>query len=120
MELGVNAQSEVYSYSDQVVNWGGNAVHILFSIFCALLYCFLSEVFPKVKVFQGVIFGLILAFGAHGIIFPLFHLSAPVWQLHFDSILSEIIGTSFWMWTIEIVRRDPRNRITKKPDPEFQ
>lgn len=55
-----------------------------------------------------------------GIILPLFHLSAPVWQLHFDGILSEIIGTSFWMWTIEIVRRDLRNRITKKPDPEFQ
>lgn len=118
MDLGANTSSEIYTYSEQVVNWGGNGVHILFSIIIAIVYCFLAEIFPKIKTMQGIIFGLVVAaVGAHAIVLPLLGLSSPVWQLNFDSIFSEIIGTCLWIWTIEIVRRDLRNRITKQTDP---
>ena len=49
----------------------------------ALLYCIAAEYFPKIKLWQGAAFGLLV-----------------------------------WLWSIEIVRRDLRNRITRQPDPE--
>ena len=36
------------------------------------------------------------------------------WSEHF----SEALGHVVWLWSIEIVRRDLRNRITHQPDPE--
>lgn len=36
------------------------------------------------------------------------------WSEHF----SEAPGHVVWLWSIEIVRRDLRNRITRQPDPE--
>ena len=36
------------------------------------------------------------------------------WSEHF----SEALGNVVWLWSIEIVRRDLRNRITRQPDPE--
>ena len=36
------------------------------------------------------------------------------WAEHF----SEALGHVVWLWSIEIVRRDIRNRITHEPDAE--
>ena len=33
--------------------------------------------------------------------------------------VSEIFGHLVWFWSIEIIRRDLRNRITHEPDPEI-
>ena len=35
------------------------------------------------------------------------------WAEHF----SEALGHVIWLWSIELVRRDVRNRITHQPDP---
>ena len=35
------------------------------------------------------------------------------WAEHF----SEALGHVIWLWSIELVRRDLRNRITHQPDP---
>ncbi|UNM95633.1 DUF1440 domain-containing protein [Ignatzschineria rhizosphaerae] len=118
-KLGVHVNEYVYTFSDQTVAWAGNAVHILFSIVIAVMYCFLSEIFPKVRMLQGVIFGLIIAIGAHGIILPILGLSSTPFNVPIDGIISELIGTPLWIWTIEIIRRDLRNRITKLPDPQI-
>lgn len=122
-KLGVHVNEYVYTFSDQVVAWAGNTVHILFSILMAILYCVLSEIFPKVRLLQGVIFGLIIAIGAHGIILPLLGLSSSPFSSPFniplDGIISELVGTPVWIWTIEVIRRDLRNRITKLPDPQI-
>lgn len=119
-ELGLNIQHMVYTYSDQIINWGGNGIHIVFSIVFGIVYCVIAEVFPKIKLGQGLAFALLVAIAFHGICLPVLNLSPAVWNLSFDEIFSELVGTCLWMWTIEIVRRDLRNRITKKPDPEFQ
>ena len=115
-KLGVHVNEYVYTFSDQTVAWAGNAVHIAFSIVMALVYCILSEIFPRIKMAQGLVFGILIAIGAHGVILPLFGLSST---LPLDGILSELLGTPVWIWTIEIVRRDLRNRITHLPDPSI-
>lgn len=116
--LGFDTKSMVYNYSQHVVNWGIGGVHHLFSVFFGMLYCVLAEIFPIVKLWQGAAFALVVTIVFHGIILPVAGWSPAFWHLPIDEIASETIGHILWMWAIEVVRRDIRNRITKKPDPE--
>ena len=61
--------------------------------------------------------------GAHVVVMPLLGWApnpfpwvagAQTWSEHF----SEFFGHIVWLWSIEIVRRDLRNRITHEPDAE--
>lgn len=119
-KMGVDVTHWVYTYSEQTVYFGGNLVHILFSIVWGVIYCVLAEIFPKVKIGQGLLFGLAVAFLFHGIAMPILGISTPIWNLRFEEIFSEVFGTALWIWIIEIIRRDLRNRITHRLDPEFQ
>ena len=118
-DMGMQAKEMVYTYSDHIVNWGGAGIHYLFSIVFAMLYCILAEIYPKVKLWQGIAFGILVAVFSHGILLPALDLSPMPWDLPFDEILSEFVGTSIWMWVIEIFRHDLRQRITGEPDPEY-
>ena len=98
-------------------------IHFSFAIVFALLYCIAAEYFPKIKLWQGAAFGLLVWIGAHVVFMPLLGwVPSPFpwvaggqsWSEHF----SEALGHVVWLWSIEIVRRDLRNRITHQPDPE--
>lgn len=119
-DLGIQYKAMVYEYSGHVVNWGISGIHHLFSIFFAMFYCVVAEIFPKIKMWQGVVFAIIVTICFHGILLPVFSWSPPIWKLPIDELASETFGHIVWMWTIEIFRRDLRNRITHKSDPEFQ
>ena len=43
----------------------------------------------------------------------------PPWDQPFGEHFSEFFGHIIWMWSIEVVRRDMRNRITGEPDAEY-
>lgn len=111
-ELGLNVSQMVYHYSGHLLNWGVASVHHLFSIFFAMLYAYLAEIFPGIKLWQGVFFGLVITVLFHGIILPCAGWAPPLWKLPFAEIFSETLGHILWIWTIEIFRRDIRNRIT--------
>lgn len=115
-DAGLNANAMVYEYSGHIVNWGVAGIHHLFSIVFALLYCVIAEYFPQIKLWQGVAFGIILTIGFHGVVLPTFGWAPPVWDLPLDEIASELFGHAVWMWCIEIVRRDIRNRLTHRAD----
>lgn len=98
-------------------------IHFSFAIAFALLYCIAAEYFPKIKLWQGAAFGLLVWIGAHVVFMPLLGwvpspfpwvAGGQTWSEHF----SEALGHVVWLWSIEIVRRDLRNRITRQPDPE--
>ncbi|MEH3651495.1 DUF1440 domain-containing protein, partial [Enterobacter roggenkampii] len=55
----------------------------------------------------------------HMISFPLMGLTPPLFELPWYEHVSEIVGHLVWFWSIEIIRRDLRNRITHEPDPEI-
>lgn len=118
-DMGVNASATVYQYSEHVVNWGVAGIHHLFSIFFAMAYCFLAELFPQVKLWQGIAFSFLVTIGFHAVLLPTFNWAPPVWELPLDEIFSEVLGHALWMWTIEIFRRDIRNRMTGTRDAEF-
>lgn len=117
--FGIDVQNMVYQYSDHVVNWGISGVHYLFSVVFALFYCVAAEIFPRVKLWQGLAFGILVTIGFHGIVLPVGGWAPPIWKLPIDELFSESFGHLIWAWTIEIVRRDLRNRMTNRPDPEF-
>lgn len=45
---------------------------------------------------------------------PLIAEVPPLSKIPFDEHLSEIFGNIVWLWGMEIVRRDIKNRITKE------
>ena len=116
-DMGIDPSTLIYNYSEQIIHWGGMLIHYLFSVGFALVYCVLAEIFPKIKLWQGMIFGLFVMVFSHGVLLPILNLSPAPWLLPMDEILSELVGTALWMWTIEIFRRDLRNRWTGLPDP---
>lgn len=115
--LGIDPTQAVFTFADQGFNWIG-VTHIMFSIVFAVGYCLVAERFPKIKFWQGVGAGLIADICVHYITFPLLGLTPPVSAWPWYEHVSELVGHIFWFWTIEIIRRDLRNRITGQPDPE--
>ena len=117
--------------SGSTVSFNGNdnlpiysfIIHFSFAIVFALFYCIVAEYFPGIKLWQGAAFGLLVWIGFHLVLMPLMGtVPSPFpwveggqsWAEHF----SEALGHIVWMWSIEIVRRDLRNRITHEPDAE--
>lgn len=116
--LGIAPTNTVYAFSEHIIN-PVMVTHILFSLVFAIGYCIVAERFPKVKMWQGVMAGIICTIAVHGISFPLLGLTPPLSQLPADEYISEIFGHIVWFWAIELIRRDLRNRITHEPDAEI-
>ena len=107
-KLGLNIDSMTYQWMDYTINWGGNGVHILFSVGVAVVYCVLNEYFIKARLLHGIAFGIGVSVFAHGFIVPLFGLSHWLWLSGYEAIISEFVGTGFWIWTIEAIRQNLR------------
>ena len=93
-------------------------VHVLFSIIFAVGYCVIAEYWPRIKMWQGCGSGFFVYLLAHVIVMPLMGLTPPTADIPFDENLSELFGHLWWLWIMEIARRDLRNRMTGEPDPE--
>ena len=95
-------------------------VHVLFSIVFGIMYCVIAEYWPRIKMWQGTVFGFFVYLFAHVIVMPLMGLVPPLSQIPFDEQLSEFFGHLWWLWIMEVARRDLRNRMTGEPDPEHE
>ena len=103
--MGFHASNMNYTYSAQTVNWGGNGIHILFSIVIAVVYCFLVRINRIFAIWAGIPFGIIVAFGAHSLVLPLLGIGKNVLAGPVEGLASELFGTILWIWTIECFRR---------------
>lgn len=110
-KLGVHIDTLTYQWMGYSINWGGNGVHILFSVVIAIVYSVLVEYLPKARLFHGVAFGVGVSVFAHGLIVPLLGLSGWLWIAGSQALISEFVGTAFWIWTIEAVRKDLRGKL---------
>jgi len=88
----------------------------------AVFYCVMAEYYMSITLWQGAAFGLLVWVGAHLVLMPLtgtvpspfpWVAGGQTWAEHF----SEALGHVIWLWSIELVRRDVRNRITHQPAP---
>ncbi|MDH2926378.1 DUF1440 domain-containing protein [Lonepinella koalarum] len=116
--IGIDPTAAVFNFADYDFNWIG-FTHILFSLVFAIGYCVVAERFPKIKFWQGMGAGIIATIAVHYISFPLLGLTPPVADWPWYEHVSEIVGHILWFWSIEMIRRDLRNRYTGEPDPEI-
>ncbi|EFT33458.1 hypothetical protein HMPREF9596_01560 [Cutibacterium acnes HL005PA3] len=92
-------------------------IHFGFAIFFGVAYCVGAERFPKITLWQGVAFGVVVYVVFHVIVMPGLGTVPAPWHQPWQEHLSELLGHIVWMWSIEVVRRDLRSRITGEPDP---
>ncbi|MDO4666014.1 MAG: YagU family protein [Actinomycetaceae bacterium] len=98
--------------------WMSFIIHFAFAIVFAVFYCVTAERFPKIKLWQGMAFGIVIWVVFHVVLMPALGVVPMPWHQPWQEHFSEIPGHMIWMWVIEIIRRDLRNRITHQPDPE--
>lgn len=92
-------------------------VHFGFSIVVALFYVIAAEKFPQITLWQGAAFGVVVWIGFHLILMPIMGTVPAMWDQPFGEHFSELFGHAFWLWIMELCRRDLRNRMTHVPDP---
>ncbi|MDO4908404.1 MAG: YagU family protein [Corynebacterium sp.] len=109
---------QTYSILGNQMPWVSFIVHFGFSIVFALIYCLLAERFPVVKKWNGAVFGIIVWILFHEIVMPALGIVPAPWHQPAAEHLSELFGHIVWLWAIEVVRRDVRNRLTREPDAE--
>ena len=102
--MGFHASQMNYTYSAQSINWGGNGVHIIFSIVIAVIYCYLVRLHKIFGLWAGIPFGIIVAFGAHSLVLPMLGIGQDVLFGPIEGLASELFGTILWIWTIECFR----------------
>lgn len=116
--VGIDPYNTVaFTFADHPFNSIG-VTHMIFSLVFAIGYCIVAEIFPKIKFWQGIGAGLIANICVHYITFPALGLTPPVAEWPLYEHISELVGHIFWFWTIEVIRRDLRSRITREPDAE--
>ena len=115
--LGItDPYAAIYEFAGHAFNYV-HFTHILFSIVFAVAYCVVAERFPKITLWQGVAVGILVNIAVHVITLPILGLTPPLWTLPWYEHVSEFVGHALWFWSIELMRRDLRNRITHEPDP---
>ena len=103
-----------YIFSGTELPLGTFIVHIGFSVVFALMYCLIAEIWPRITMWYGAVFGFFVYLFAHVIVMPLIAEVPPLSQIPFDEHLSEIFGHIVWLWGMELVRRDLRGRFVGK------
>ncbi|WP_299010903.1 DUF1440 domain-containing protein [uncultured Shewanella sp.] len=111
-DFGLQVSQMIYQFSEHMINWGVAGVHHGFSIVFAMLYCVMVEVFPQVKLWQGIAFSIVITLLFHGLVLPLGGWAPHMWQLPTQEIISEFLGHGLWMWAIELVRIAIREKKT--------
>ncbi len=107
-----------YEFSGNALPWFSFLMHFGFSIGFAVIYCVVAEQWPRIKLWQGVAYGLVVWVLWHWLLMPALGVVPPLWDQPLAEHGSELFGHAAWMWVIELTRRDLRNRITHEPDAE--
>jgi len=109
--LGINSHSLDYVYQGVSIPGAVTLYHWLFSFIFAFVYVAWSAYCPKIRLFWGALYGLIITIVMHGFLIPLLGLRNPVyadgavgwlWNLNSAELFSEILGHIYWSVSIEI------------------
>lgn len=118
-QLGFSAQFThmTYDFSGNQLPIISFIVHFAFSIGIGIFYAVVAEYKQIIRLWQGTVFGIAVWFVFHIVLMPLMGTVPAPWDQPFDEHFSEFFGHAFWMWVMELCRRDLRNRITHEYEP---
>jgi len=109
--LGINSHSLDYVYQGATVGGAVTLYHWLFSFAFAFVYVLLSAYWPKIRLWYGAFYGLVITVTMHGFLIPLLGFRHPVyangavgwlWNLNAYELCSELLGHVYWAGSIEI------------------
>lgn len=104
-QLALHTQALNYHWMGYRIDLAGQSVHLIFSMLMAMMYCVLVEYCARVQCLHGLLFGLAVLFLAHGVFLPVLGLSVSLWHEATQAVISELVGTAVWIWTIEAIRQ---------------
>ena len=81
-----------YSYLGNDLPYMSFIIHFAFAISFAILYCVVAEYWPKIKLWQGAAFGIVLDILFHVIIMPAMGIVPAPWNQPFGEHVSEFFG----------------------------
>lgn len=108
---GIDSHCLDYIYQGITVSGAVTLYHWLFSFALAFVYVLLSAFCPKIRLWYGIAFGLVITVVMHGFLIPLLGFRNPaylenevgwLWNLNAYELFSEIIGHIYWAFSIEI------------------
>lgn len=85
---------------DQKVFWVSLILHFTFSIFFSYIFIVLTQVWPKVALWQGMAYGLVIWFAWHVVIMPGLKTVPVAWHQPLSEHISEVLGHMVWGWSI--------------------
>jgi len=109
--LGINSHSLDYVYQTVTVPGAVMIYHWLFSFIFAFVYVAVSAVFPKIRLWYGAVYGIIITLVMHGLLIPALGFRHPaylngqpgwLWNLNGYEFWSEMIGHVCWSVSIEV------------------
>lgn len=109
--LGFNSHSLDYVYQGVTVAGAVTLYHWLFSFVFAFVYVLVSAYWPKIRLWYGAFYGLVITLIMHGFLIPLFGFRNPLyakgatgwlWNLNQSELWSEILGHIYWSVSIEV------------------
>ncbi|KAA6205560.1 MAG: DUF1440 domain-containing protein [Candidatus Tokpelaia sp.] len=97
------------SIQDYVYVYGGNSVNMLvglfhhgFSIVFAFIYIMIAEKYPKIRLWHGAFYGIIITILMHYVFIPLWGAGPALWNLPWTEHVSELWGGIIWGFVIEM------------------
>lgn len=109
--LGINSHSLDYVYQGITIPGAVMLYHWLFSFIFAFFYIYLSAITPKIRLWYGAAYGIVITLVMHGFLIPALGFRHPsylngrtgwLWNLNGYEFWSELIGHICWSFSIEI------------------
>ncbi|GAD31380.1 DUF1440 domain-containing protein [Photobacterium angustum] len=109
--LGINSHSLDYVYQGITIPGAVMLYHWLFSFIFAFIYIYLSAITPKIRLWYGAAYGIVITLVMHGFLIPALGFRHPaylngqtgwLWNLNGYEFWSELIGHICWSFSIEI------------------
>lgn len=109
--LGHNSHSLDYVYQGVNVPGAVTLYHWLFSFAFAFVYVVGSVYWPKIRLWYGALYGIIITVVMHGLLIPMLGFRVPaygngetgwMWNLNAAELWSEILGHIYWSVSIEV------------------
>lgn len=109
--LGFNQHSLDYIYQGNSVLGAVTLYHWLFSFVFAFVYALWSVYTPKIRLWWGALYGILITVVMHGFLIPALGFRNPkyadgatgwLWNLNAAENISEILGHVYWSVSIEI------------------
>ena len=109
--LGVDSHSLDYVYQGANIPGAVTLYHWLFSFAFALAYVAGSIYWPRIRLWFGALYGIIITVIMHGVLIPMLGFRNPVyaegetgwlWNLNQAELWSEVLGHIYWSVSIEV------------------